>query len=348
MKSLNEAYIDSLSFKKDQLSLLKAIGNYQGKQALFYEQHPEALKSLIKAAVVESTESSNRIEGITAHHKRIRDIVLKSSMPTNRSEQEIAGYRDALNLLHSSAKDMPVSLNVILQLHGCLYKYLPNEGGKWKNVNNSITEIQEDGSRHVRFEPVSAFETAQYMEKLIEEYLHCATVKQIEPLIIIPAFIFDFLCIHPFLDGNGRTARLLTLLLLYRFGFQVGRFISLERIFEESKETYYEVLQSSSNNWHQGTHNIMPWLNYFWGSLLCAYKEFEARVGTISTKKGGKSERTRDIILTMEIPFSISDIEKACPTISRDTIRNVLRSLRDEGLIKSTGKGRNAKWIKVR
>lgn len=348
MRSLKEEYINKLSFTQEQLSTLKTLGSYQGKQALYYEQSPEALENLKKVAVIESTESSNRIEGITAPHKRIADLVLKDSKPKNRSEQEIAGYRDALTLLHLSAKDMALSLNVILQLHQYLYHYLPSDGGKWKTINNTITHTLPDGSKHTRFHPVSAFDTPQSMESLIYEFHNCIDHRAIEPLIVIPAFILDFLCIHPFRDGNGRSARLITLLLLYHFGYEVGRYISLERIFEESRETYYETLEKSSQNWHEGKHDIMPWMNYFWGVMIRAYKEFESRVGNLTTGKGNKSEHVKNTVLSMEIPFSISDIERACPAVSRDTIRMILRLLRDEGLIHSTGKGRGAKWKKIR
>ena len=243
---------------------------------------------------------------------------------------------------------MPLSLNVILQLHQYLYQYLPLDGGKLKTVDNAITATMPDGSKYTRFQPVSAFDTPRFMENLIKEYRNCIENHAYEPLIIIPAFILDFLCVHPFRDGNGRSARLLTLLMLYHFGHEVGRYISLERIFEESKETYYEALETSSQNWHEGKHNIMPWLNYFWGVLIKAYKEFEQRVGTHTTGKGNKSDHAKHTIVSMEIPFSISDIERACPAISRDTIRMVLRKLRDEGLIHSTGKGRGAKWEKTK
>ena len=215
-------------------------------------------------------------------------------------------------------------------------------------VDNSITEKLPNGETRVRFKPTSAFETPQAMELLIKEYRNCTDQLNLEPLLVIPAFIFDFLCIHPFRDGNGRTARLLTLQLLYHFGYEVGRYISLERIFEQSRESYYETLQESSTNWHEGNHNIMPWINYFWGTLLRAYKEFESRVGTLVTGKGSKSDLIRSTIAGIEHSFSISDLERACPAVSRDTIRLVLRSLRDEGVIESIGKGRGAKWKKIK
>lgn len=348
MRSLKEDYLKEIKFTAYELTLLKTIGSYQGKQELYYEQSPDVLENLKKAAIVESTESSNRLEGITAPHHRISALVLKDSKPKNRIEQEIAGYRDALNLLHHSSKEMPLSLNVIRQLHGYLYRYLPSEGGKWKTVDNAITEKLPNGTTRVRFKPTPAFETPQAMESLMEEYHHCVDQLNLEPLLVIPTFILDFLCIHPFRDGNGRTARLLTLQLLYHFGYEVGRYISLERIFEESKESYYETLEESSCNWHEGKHNIMPWVNYFWGTLLRGYKEFESRVGTLVTKKGSKTDLIRSTIAGIELPFSISDLERACPAVSRDTIRLVLRSLRDEGVIQSIGKGRGAKWKKIK
>lgn len=346
MHSLNEKYVRSLSFSADQLTILRTIGEYQGKQELYFKQSPELLKGLQQVAVIESSESSNRLEGITAPHHRIADLVVKNTTPKDRSEQEIAGYRDALNLIHQSAEHMPFSLNVILQLHTWLYRYLPNPGGQWKTTDNEITEVYPDGQKRVRFIPSTAFETPRIMEGLIKQYERNVHEWMMEPLIVIPATILDFLCIHPFRDGNGRTARLLTLLLLYHFDYQVGRYISLERIFEESKESYYETLEKSSQGWHQGQHDIMPWMTYFWGVILRAYKEFGARVGTLTTGKGSKAQHIRLTIENMMGPFSISDIERACPSVSRDTIRLTLRQLRDEKVIVSEGKGRGAKWIR--
>lgn len=345
MHSLNKKFLNSLTFTAEQLSTLRTIGEYQGKQELYFKQSPEILKGLQQVAVIESSESSNRLEGITAPHARIAELILHKTAPQDRSEQEIAGYRDALSLIHQSSKHMPFSLSAILQLHSVIYRYLPNPGGQWKTTDNEIVEMQADGKKRIRFIPPNAFETPTAMEKLIQTYQ--LNIGDIEPLIMIPAAVLDFLCIHPFRDGNGRTARLLTLLLLYHFDYQVGRYISLERIFEESKESYYETLEKCSHKWHQGQHQIMPWMTYFWGVLLRAYKEFEGRVGTLTTGKGNKSHHIRSTIETRIGPFSISDIERACPAVSRDTIRLVLRELRDEGVISSEGKGRGAKWIVV-
>ncbi len=348
MQTLMPRYLKQISFSTEDASTLQKIGEFKGKQGLFAQQTPEILRSLQQVAVVESSESSNRLEGITAPRDRLEAIVLKTSTPVNRSEQEIAGYRDALALIHESATHMNFSVNVILQLHSTVYRYLPSEGGRWKTTDNQIVERNPDGSiQRVRFEPVPAFATPQAMADLTEEYRLAATVDSIEPLVAIPAAVFDFLCIHPFRDGNGRTARLLTLLLLYHFGYEVGRYISLERIFEESKDTYYDSLEASSRNWHEGQHDIHPWFRYFWGVMLRAYREFEERVGTITGARGAKSAHIRRVIDRKVGPFAISDIEAACPGISRDMIRVVLRQLREEGILRLEGHGRGAKWRKT-
>lgn len=344
MHSLTKKYLKQLSFSTDELSILRTIGEYQGKQALYFKQSPEILKGLQQVSIIESNESSNRLEGITAPHQRISDLVTKNSKPKDRSEQEIAGYRDALNLIHQSGLHMAFSLNVIMQIHAWLYRYLPMDGGQWKTSDNEITETHPDGRKRVRFVPSTAFETPKAMESLVLHYEKSLKQWTTEPLIVIPAAILDFLCIHPFRDGNGRTARLITLLLLYHFDYQVGRYISLERIFEETRESYYETLEESSHGWHKGKHNLMPWLTYFWGVMLRAYKEFEQRVGTLKTQ-GSKTQHIRITIQSMLGPFAISDIERACPSVSRDSIRLVLRTLRDEGAIAAQGKGRSAKWL---
>lgn len=347
MKTLQPKYLQNINFTADDASTIQKIGEFKGKQGLFIQQTPEILDSLKQVAIIESSESSNRLEGITAPRKRVEAIVREISTPENRSEQEIAGYRDALALIHESAAHMTLRVNVILQLHSMIYRYLPTEGGHWKMADNQIVERNADGSvRRVRFEPVSAFDTPGAMDRLVESYGHAIRELSAEPLVVIPAAVFDFLCIHPFTDGNGRTARLLTLMLLYHFDYEVGRFISLERIFEESKDTYYECLGASSQNWHEGQHDIKPWLRYFWGVMVRAYGEFEERVGTITKGRGSKTVHIRRVIGRKTKPFSISEIESECPGISRDMIRVVLRRLRDEGVLRLEGRGRGAKWVK--
>lgn len=345
MQSLKTLYLEGLKFTEPQISTLKTLGEYKGKQALFFHQTPEILNSLKQIAIIESSESSNRLEGITAPHKRIEGLIVKNTEPRNRSEQEIAGYRDALNLIHESSIHMGFSMNVILQLHSMLYRYMNINAGCWKLSENEIVEKNPDGTvKRVRVKPVSAFDTPRAMDELAKNYDNAINSNK-EPAVILPLAILDFLCIHPFSDGNGRVSRLLTLMMLYHFGYEVGRFISLERIFEESKETYYETLEKSSFNWHEGKHDVMPWLNYFWGVMLRAYKEFEERVGEIRTGKGSKTEQIKQAVLRRLGPFSISDVEHDCAGISRDMVRLILRQLRDDNVIVPQGKGRGAKWI---
>jgi Fic family protein len=347
MNTLQPNYLRKIAFTASDASTIQKIGEYKGKQALFSQQTPEILDSLRQVAIIESSESSNRLEGITAPRKRVEAIVKKASMPANRSEQEIAGYRDALALIHESASHMPFSIDVILQLHSMIYRYLPSDGGRWKTTDNQIVERNSDGSiRRVRFDPVSAFDTPGAMDRLVESYNQAIKPLSVEPLVVVPAVVFDFLCIHPFLDGNGRVARLITLMLLYHFDYQVGRFISLERIFEESKDTYYESLEKSSRNWHESRHDIKPWLSYFWGVILRAYGEFEERVGTITKGRGSKTVHIQRVIDRKTGPFSISEIEAECSGISRDMIRVVLRKLRDEGILRLEGRGRGSRWVK--
>lgn len=323
------------------------MGEYRGKQRLYVAQSPEVLSDLRQAAVIESTESSNRLEGVVVAASRLKSLVLKNAAPKNRSEQEIAGYRDALALIHESAEQMPFSESAILQLHGILYRYRPQPGGRWKATNNDIVERHPDGSSRIRFRPVAAHLTPMAMSDTLARYRTALDQHLTDPLVLVPLLVLDFLCIHPFPDGNGRMARLLTLQLLYHFDYTVGRFISLERIFEESKESYYETLEASSQGWHEAAHDIAPWLDYFWGALLRAYKEFEKRVGTIERGCGAKGDRVRAEVGKRTLPFSISEIEEACPGVSRDMVRLVLRAMKSEGLIAPTGKGRGAKWINV-
>lgn len=345
MHSLKPTYLAGLRFDTLQLSTLRALGEYGGKQRLYVAQSREVLSDLRQVAVIESTESSNRLEGVVVAANRLKSLVLKNAMPKSRSEQEVAGYRDALGLIHESAGQMPFSEGIILQLHSILYRYMPQSGGHWKASNNDIIERHPDGTSRIRFRPVAAHLTPMAMTELVGHYRTALDQHLADPLVLVPLAILDFLCIHPFPDGNGRMARLLTLQLLYHFDYTVGRFISLERIFEESKESYYETLEASSQNWHDAAHDIAPWLDYFWGALLRAYKEFEERVGTIERGRGAKGDRVRAEILKRNVPFSISEIEQACPGVSRDMVRLVLRTMKAEGLIAPTGKGRGAKWI---
>lgn len=344
MHSLSSDYLARLRFNTQQLATLRALGEYRGKQRLYVAQSPEVLSDLRQVAAVESIESSNRLEGVVVAASRLKSLILKNATPKSRSEQEVAGYRDALALIHESGEQMPFSEGTALQLHGILYRYMPQQGGAWKATNNDIVERHPDGTSRIRFRPVAAHLTPMAMTDLVSGYRAALDQHLADPLVLVPLAILDFLCIHPFSDGNGRMARLLTLQLLYHFDYTVGRFISLERIFEESKESYYETLEVSSQGWHEAAHDIAPWLDYFWGALLRAYKEFEERVGTIERGRGAKGDRVRAEILKRNLPFSISEIEEACPGVSRDMVRLVLRAMKKEGLIAPSGKGRGAKW----
>jgi len=347
MQSLARTFLDQLRFSASQAAAMRTLGEYRGKQELYMRQTPQLLETLRAAAMVESVESSNRLEGITADRDRIEALVLKKTASANRSEEEIAGYRDALALIHEQGPHMPVALNTILQCHTMVNRYTTVTGGRWKDGENVIIERYPDGTERVRFRPVSAAETPQAMAKLVERYGTALLQDHRDPLVVIPLTVLDFLCIHPFDDGNGRCSRLLTLLTLYHAGYEVGRYISLERVFEESKETYYETLERSSQGWHDGRHDPYPWLVYFWGVLTAAYKEFEDRVGTLQAGRGSKTELVRGAVRRRIAPFAISDLERDCPGVSREMIRVVLNQLREEGLVAMEGKGRGAKWRKL-
>jgi len=347
MKSFTDQYLNKIQLTPQLFSLTNALSEYRGKEELYEKQSPETLHRLIEAAKVESTESSNRIEGIDVAHKRVEAIVVKSSQPRNRSEQEVSGYRDALDRIHTTYTGLPVSLNTILLLHEFLYKHTENPGGSFKREDNLIVDRLQDGTIRERFRPVAAAKTYDAMKALVDNYNYLVQQSHYSQLLLIPLLILDFLCIHPFSDGNGRVARLLTLLLLYHAGYKVGKYISLERIIEQSKETYYETLEKSSQGWHDGAHDVRSWQHYFYGMLLASYKEFEQRVGIIRRRSGNKRDQLIQTIRDYNGKFSISNLEVICPNISRDMIRKVLRELRDKGQIRSDGLGRNTKWFKI-
>lgn len=326
--------------------LLQKLGEFKGRQDLFQHQMPQILKTLRQTAVIESTESSNRIEGITVPAKRFKELMVHPVKPKDRSEAEILGYRKALSKIHTRPEAFTVDEKTILELHRQIYAQTDIPAGQWKKRDNAIEERLSDGRWITRFVPLSSGQTPLYMRELCKRFNRLWNKRQVSPLVLIPAFVFDFLCIHPFADGNGRVSRLLTVLLLHQADYIVGRYISIERIIEESKETYYESLQLSSKNWHRGKHNLKPWWEYFLGVLIEAYQEFERRLGTITKSRGMKTAIVEETIDNLPAIFSISDIERRCPSVSRDMIRVILNRMRKQGLISCKGTGRGALWQK--
>jgi Fic family protein len=347
MKSFAPGFLEKQPIPHNLLRTIRLLGEYKGKEAVFKQQSPQVLKTLRHAAVIQSTESSNRIEGVVASHERIVKLVEKKIKPANRSEQEIAGYRDVLNTIHANHANMQFSVNLILQMHRDLLKFTPENGGRWKTTQNEIEEIGPDGTKSVRFIPVAPHLTEDAMRSLHERFDKAIQSHQFEPLLLIPAYILDFLCIHPFRDGNGRMARLIALLLLYQSGFEVGRFISLETLIEDTRQSYYDTLYVSSQKWHQGKHSLVPWWEYFLGViLLSAYREFERRAGTLTITRGAKTATVLDAIERLPNTFRIVDVERAAPNVTRDMIRVVLNRLKEENRVYCQGRGSAATWYK--
>jgi len=347
MRSLEHKVIQSQAVSQKLIMTIRALGEFKGKQDLYQRQAPEMLETLRQVAMIQSTESSSRIEGVVVAPDRLKQIMAQKVKPRDRSEQEIAGYRDALAFIHTNAHRLNFTPNLVRRLHKQLYQFTNEAGGQWKNRENAILEIRPNGSTVVRFQPVSSLAVPESMNRLCQFFRQLRDRNEIEPLLLITSCILDFECIHPFMDGNGRIGRLLSLLLLYQAGYEVGRYISLERIIEDSKETYYDSLYQSSQGWHQGEHDLRPWWEYFLGTLIAAYKEFEERTVMITSTRGIKSEMVRQAIERLPAEFTIGDLEEICPNVSRDMIRVVLNNLRAEGRVRCRGKGRFARWEKI-
>ena len=325
----------------ETVSLISSIHEFRGKQALFMEAKRDALDQLLEIAKIQSTDASNRIEGIFTTDERLRKIVMDKTTPRSRSEKEIAGYRDVLTTIHESYDYIPVKASSILQLHRDLYKFTGRDiGGMYKVADNEIAEIDAQGNRKIRFVPVASWETSDHMDRLCEAYNRAIANGEIDPLLIIPMFILDFLCIHPFSDGNGRMSRLITLLLLYKFDYLVGKYISIERLINDSKETYYEVLQDSSWGWHDNANDYTPFVQYILGVILAAYREFSDRVDLLSTRGLSKAEIIREEIKNTLGKVTADGLSKQHPNISLVTIRRTLKQLLDDNEIIKIGGGR--------
>ncbi|MFR7762222.1 MAG: Fic family protein [Eubacterium sp.] len=323
---------------------LTLIHEYKGEQRLFIEAHKDELNELVEIAKIQSTEASNKIEGISTSDDRLKNLAQEKTTPRNRDEAEIAGYREVLNIIHENYDYIPVNVNYILQLHRDLYKFLENvDGGLFKTSDNIIRETDLEGNEKVRFKPVPAWETPSAMEELCKQFREAK--NEADSLLLNMMFILDFLCIHPFNDGNGRMSRLLTLLLLYQSGFIVGKYISIEKIIEKSKETYYEVLQDSSINWHENENNYKPFVNYMLGVIINAYKEFEDRVKLLTNPDLSKADRIREIIKNHIGTITKSELMEMNPDISDTTIQRALADLLKRDEIEKIGGGRYTKYV---
>jgi len=329
----------------DVVSLLAAIHEYKGKENALAERKRDTLNQLVDLAKIQSTEASNRIEGIITTADRLKKIVRDKTMPKTRSEKEIAGYRDVLATVHESHDYIPPRPSMILQLHRDLYKFTGKSiGGSYKNSDNVIAEELPDGTKRVRFRPVPAWETPEAMDRLCSSFEEAVNGAEMDPLLLIPMFVLDFLCIHPFNDGNGRMSRLLTLLLLYRAGYTVGKYISIEKIISDSKETYYEALQESSFDWHEGKNDYAHFVRYMLGVVVAAYRKFESRAALIVDSDYSKPDRVREVIKGRIGPITKSEIMEECPDISQITVQRALSDLLKSGLIIKIGGGRYTKY----
>ncbi len=331
----------------DIVNMLSALHEFRGKQELYIEAESDVLTALLDIAKIQSTKASNKIEGIYTSDERLEALVMEKSEPRNRSEEEIAGYREVLATVHDSYEYISVYPNNILQLHRDLYSFSSSDtGGKYKNTDNVIAESRKDGKQRVRFAPVPAFQTAEAMETLCSEFNSALERSEYDHLLLIPMFVLDFLCIHPFNDGNGRMSRLLTLLLLYRSGYIAGKYVSMEMLIEKTKETYYEVLQNSSTGWHENTSDYTSFVKYYLGVLLRGYNEFQDRIEHLKYRRLSKADRVKAIFDKKLGIIKKSDIASLCPDISETTIERTLKELLERGFVEKVGKGRATGYVK--
>ena len=348
MRDFHYAAIREQKWDSEILGLIAAIYKEAGKQEMYLKQRPEELEKLVEIAKVQSTEASNAIEGIVTTSTRIRQLVEEKTAPRNRDEQEIAGYRDALNIIHENFDAIPITRNYILQLHKVLYSHMNNPmAGQTKSVQNYISATYPDGHTETLFTPLAPFETPEALERICDEYNRVIGNMEAEPLIVIPIFIHDFLCIHPFNDGNGRMSRLLTTLLLYRNGFYVGKYISLEAKIAKNKDLYYAALRQAQEGWHEGTEDAVPFIKYLLGIILSAYRDFEDRFSLVEHKKPAL-ETVRQATLNKIGRFSKRDIRELCPALSVSSIEGALRKLVASGELKREGNGKNTCYYRLK
>lgn len=348
MRDFHYAAIREQKWDSEILGLIAAIYKEAGKQEMYLKQRPEELEKLVEIAKVQSTEASNAIEGIVTTSTRIRQLVEEKTAPRNRDEQEIAGYRDALNIIHENFDAIPITRNYILQLHKVLYSHMNNPmAGQTKSVQNYISATYPNGHTETLFTPLAPFETPEALERICDEYNRVIGNMEAEPLIVIPIFIHDFLCIHPFNDGNGRMSRLLTTLLLYRNGFYVGKYISLEAKIAKNKDLYYAALRQAQEGWHEGTEEAVPFIKYLLGIILSAHRDFEERFSLVEQKKP-TLETVRQATLSKIGRFSKQDIRELCPALSVSSIEGALRKLVASGELKREGNGKSTCYYRLK
>lgn len=339
MRLFNYSKYKDVTWDNEILGYISQIHEYKGKLSNTELKNKVKINKLVEIAKIQSTVASNKIEGIVTTATRIKQICENKTMPKNRDEKEILGYRDVLNTIHENYEYIPIKSSYILQLHGNLYKFSEKSiGGKFKNVQNYISETRADGSSFVRFQPLEPYETPDAVDRLCKEYNVAISNGDVDPLILIPIFILDFLCIHPFNDGNGRMSRLLTLLLLYKQDYNVGKFISIEKNIEETKTKYYDALQKSSLNWIDATNNPTEFIKYMLAVILKSYRDFDTRVNILFEKKSKALTQVQDSIKTRIGKFTKADIVALCPTLSETTIERCLKTLLDKDIIQKHGK----------
>ena len=349
MREFDYSKLKERTWDNEIMAYVAQIHEFKGKQDLYLRQKPVELNRLVEIAKIQSTESSNQIKGIITTNSRLKQLVENKTTPRNRDEQEILGYRNALNIIHESYEAIPVRSSYILQLHGELLKYTAfSYGGKFKTTPNEIDMVLENGEKIVLFKPLEPYETPSAVERLCEEYNKAYGEGIVDPLILIPNFILDFLCIHPFNDGNGRMSRLLTLLLLYRAGYIVGQYISIEKAIADTKETYYEILQQADRGWHSGENDPKPFIKYMLGIILSCYREFESRISLAA--KAGKKSSSYDIVKSFTEntlgKFSKQDALLSCPSLGSSSVESALKKLVEEGAIIKTGAGRKTRYMR--
>lgn len=344
MKSFRGTRLAETALPLTTVWLLESLAESKGRQGRFEAQPPQVLEALKELALVESTESSNRIEGVTVARDRLQPLVLGNARPRDRSEEEIVGYRRALEWVHSQHATIAITPEALQHLHALAQGGMSGDAGQWKRTANDILELHPDGRREVRFRPLAPEEVPAAVEELCCAYRDVIARQEIPPLLAIACLVLDFLCIHPFRDGNGRVSRLLTLLALYQQGTLVGRYVSHERIVEETKETYYEALKASSAGWHEGRHDFFPWFNYLLTTQRMAYREMEERAARLPPARGAKTDLVVTALERVRSPFGIADVERLCPNVSRDMIRVVMNRWRAEGRLEMLGRGRDARW----